>query len=154
MRTWWACGLVLGMIGLVGCSGTAEDPQEAAPTATPSVARLAISGAITVLLSTDGKGPDVGKPCAPPAGSKVKAGAEVRVTDSEGKTLGTQKLGAGHADGSMLKTCNFSFSFKVPGAAENYEMSVEGFPPMRYTREDIRRGLSFYETEQGTLAPQ
>ncbi|CAM5532414.1 hypothetical protein STANM309S_06783 [Streptomyces tanashiensis] len=37
---------------------------------------------------------------------------------------------------------------------EDYEFSVEGFPPMQYSREDIRRGLSFYETEQGTLAQQ
>ncbi|MFF9504889.1 hypothetical protein [Streptomyces sp. NPDC014656] len=76
------------------------------------------------------------------------------MTDDKGKTLGTQKLGAGHAGGSTLKTCNFYFSFKVPDAAENYEMRVEGFAPMKYTREAIRRGLSFYETEQGTLAPQ
>ncbi|MFE0773367.1 hypothetical protein [Streptomyces sp. NPDC058861] len=112
---------------------------------------LAISGSVSVLLSTDRSGPGVGEPCTPPAGSKVKVGAEVRVTDDEGKILGAQKLPVGRASGSILNTCRFGFSFKVPGTAENYEMSIEGFTPMRYTREDIRRGLSFEETEQGTL---
>ncbi|MFF6840280.1 hypothetical protein ACFY8X_16050 [Streptomyces tanashiensis] len=76
------------------------------------------------------------------------------MTDEEGKTLGAQRLQPGRAVGSTLKACGLDFSFKVPGAAENYEFSVEGFPPMQYSREDIRRGLSFYETEQGTLAQQ
>ena len=154
MRALWACGLVLSMASLVGCSGTTEDAKNVAPTATPSAVTLAISGSVTVLLSIDGKGPEIGEPCTPPAGSKVKVGAEVRVTDDDDKTLGTQKLPTGRAAGSTLKTCKFDFSFKVPGASENYEMSIEGFPPMPYTREDIRRGLSFYETEQGTLAQQ
>ncbi|CAM5410710.1 hypothetical protein STANM309S_01224 [Streptomyces tanashiensis] len=152
MRTLWACGLVLSMAALVACSGSATN--DTTPTAAPSAVTLAISGRLSVLLSTDGKGPEAGKPCTPPADSKVKPGAEVRVTDEEGKTLGAQKLQPGRAVGSTLKACGFDFSFKVPGAAENYEFSVEGFPPMQYSREDIRRGLSFYETEQGTLAQQ
>lgn len=152
MRKLWACGLALGMAGLVGCSGTGEDSKEAAPSATPSAVTLAISGRVKVELSTDGKGPDIGKPCTPPPGSKVKSGAEVRVTDGDGKILGTYRLKPGFANGSVLKSCEFGFLFKVPGASENYVMTVEGFPPMSYTREDIRRGISLWETDQGTLS--
>lgn len=52
----------------------------------------------------------------------------------------------------MFKQCAFVLSFKVSGAPENYKLIISDFAPMQYTREDIRRGLSFYETEQGTLA--
>ncbi|MEV0449192.1 hypothetical protein [Streptomyces sp. NPDC050600] len=41
----------------------------------------------------------------------------------------------------------------MSGAAEKYVLTVEGFPPLPYTREDIRRGLFLWEDE-GTLAPQ
>ncbi|MEU1617780.1 hypothetical protein ABZ479_10795 [Streptomyces sp. NPDC005722] len=154
MRKLWVCGLALGMAGLVGCSGTGEDSKEAAPSATPSAVTLAISGRVKVELSTDGKGPDIGKPCTPPPGSKVKAGAEVRVTDGDGEILGTSRLKPAYTYGieDSLKTCELDFLFKVPGASENYVMTVEGFPPMPYTREDIRRGLSLWETDQGTLS--
>ncbi|MER8047666.1 hypothetical protein [Streptomyces sp. NPDC094032] len=153
MRKLWACGLALGMTGLLGCSGATEDSKNAAPSATPSAVALAINGRVAVESSTDGTGPDVGKPCTVPADSKVKAGAEVRVTDSDGKVLGTDRLDTGFAFGSTLKSCEFSYSFKVPGASENYVLTVEGFPPMPYTREDIRRGLNFWE-DQGTLVPR
>lgn len=152
MRKLWVCGLALGMAGLVGCSGTGEDSKEAAPSATPSAVTLAISGRVKVELSTDDTGPDIGKPCTPPPGSKVKSGAEVRVTDGDGKILGTDRLEPGFANGSVLISCEFGFFFKVPGASENYVMTVEGFPPMSYTREDIRRGLSLWETDRGTLS--
>ncbi|MFB7288582.1 hypothetical protein [Actinacidiphila glaucinigra] len=152
MRKLWACGLALGMAGLVGCSGTGEDSKEAAPSATPSAVTLAISGRVKVELSTDGKGPEIGKPCTPPPGSKVKAGAEVRVTDGDGELLGAYRLEPGVTLGSIVKSCEFGFSFKVPGASESYVMTVEGFPPTPYTREDIRRGISVWETDQGTLS--
>ncbi|MER7762649.1 hypothetical protein [Streptomyces sp. NPDC097619] len=81
------------------------------------------------------------------------AGQEVRVTDGEGTVLGTGKLADGRTRGSaMFKQCAFVLSFKVSGAPENYKLIISDFAPMQYTREDIRRGLSFYETEQGTLA--
>ncbi|MFE1552625.1 hypothetical protein [Streptomyces sp. NPDC058718] len=38
------------------------------------------------------------------------------------------------------------------GASENHQRITGGFAPMSYTREDIRRGLSFHETEEGALA--
>ncbi|WP_431775598.1 hypothetical protein [Streptomyces cucumeris] len=151
MRALWAYGLVLSMVGLAGCTGTTEDTKGAAATATPSAVTLSISGGVSVLLSMEGKGPEVGKPCTPPPGARTRVGAEVRVRDDEGKTLGTQKLSMGDTYGSTLKTCELHFSFEVSGASEKYEMSIEGFPPMHYIREDIRRGLHFYETEQGTL---
>ncbi|MCX5417828.1 hypothetical protein OOK09_38980 [Streptomyces sp. NBC_00059] len=153
MRKLWACGLALGMAGLIGCSGTTEDSKETVPSTTPSAVTLAISGKVTVELSTDGKGPEIGKSCTPPKGSKVRAGAEVRVTDSDGEILGAYGLEPGVTRGSSsFKTCDFGFLFKVPGASENYVMTVEGFPPMPYSREDIRRGLSLWETGQGTLS--
>ena len=155
MRKLWVCGgLVLGIAGLVGCSGTTNDAQDSAPpSASPSAVALAINGRVAVELSTDGKGPAIGKPCTVPPNSKVKAGAEVRVTDDAGKILGTDALTPGEARGYTLKSCDFTFSFKVSGAAEKYVLTVEGFPPMPYIREDIRRGLSFWEDE-GTLIPQ
>ncbi|MFF8279989.1 hypothetical protein ACF05T_28470 [Streptomyces lateritius] len=115
---------------------------------------LAISGSVHVLLSTDGVGPGIGKPCTPPSNAKLQLGAEIRVTDEDGKILGGQKLQDGLTSGSILKACGLDFSFKVSGASENYKLIIGDFPPMRYTREDIRRGLAFYETEQGTLAPR
>ncbi|MEV7278717.1 hypothetical protein [Streptomyces sp. NPDC093111] len=105
-------------------------------------------------LSTDGKGPATGKPCTVPPNSKVRAGAEVRVTDGTGKVLGSDVLMPGEAQGSTLKSCEFAFSFKVSGASEKYVLTVAGFPPLPYGREDIRRGLSFWETDEGTLSPR
>lgn len=154
MRALWAYGLVLSLAGLAGCTGTTEDTNGVAATATPSAVTLSISGAVSVLLSTDGTGPEASKPCASRPDAKTQVGAEVRVRDDKGKTLGAQKLPMGDTEGSPFKMCSFYFSFEVSGASEKYEMSIEGFPPMHYIREDIRRGLHFYETEQGTLIQQ
>lgn len=154
MRRPWVCGgLVLGIAGLVGCSGTTNDAKDSAPSATPSAVTVAINGRVSVELSTDGKGSSIGKPCTVPPNSKVKAGAELRVTDDAGKILGTGALAPGRAQGYTLKSCEFTFDFKVSGAAEKYVLTLEGFPPLPYTREDIRRGLFLWEDE-GTLAPQ
>ncbi|GHG05175.1 hypothetical protein [Streptomyces zaomyceticus] len=154
MRTLWACGLVLSMIGLAGCTGAAQDSKGEPQTPKPSPVMIAISGRVQVLLSTDGTGPGTGEPCTPPQGAKAQAGMAVRVTDGSGTALGAQKLAAGRTTGSALKGCALDFSFKVSGASEHYKLIIGEFPPMTYTREDIRRGLSFYETEQGTLAEQ
>ncbi|MFJ3902247.1 hypothetical protein [Streptomyces sp. NPDC090025] len=165
MRKLWACGLVLGMAGLVGCaggsggSGGASDASDtsknsASPSAKPSPAvTLTISGSLAVELPT-GKGPADGERCKAPSGSRLKAGAKVRVTDSGGKVLGSDRLNPGTAFGSStLMLCRFPVSFKVPGASATYVLSVEGFPPLTYTREDIRRGLDLWESD-GKLEPQ
>ncbi|MGW4704692.1 hypothetical protein [Streptomyces sp. NPDC004285] len=76
------------------------------------------------------------------------------MTDEDGKTLGVQKTARGYTRGTTLKSCALPFSFKVSGASERYTLIIGDYSPMQYTREEIRRGLSFYETEQGTLAPQ
>ncbi|MFJ9434894.1 hypothetical protein ACIRQY_35375 [Streptomyces sp. NPDC101490] len=155
MRKLWACALVLGTVGLTGCSGTVENGSASGPAPTPSPVNLAISGGVSTLLSIDGKtGPEAQQPCKPPAKSRLKLGMEIRVTDDSGKLLGSQKLDEAITLGTILKECRLDFSFKVPGDAENYKLTIGDFQAMSYTREDIRRGLSFYETEQGTLAPR
>ncbi|MEU1369125.1 hypothetical protein ABZ454_23745 [Streptomyces sp. NPDC005803] len=76
------------------------------------------------------------------------------MTDGNGTVLGTGKVEGGRARGrSQLKLCKVSFTVRVPGGPENYQLIIGAFEPMPYSREDIRRGLAFYETEQGGLAP-
>ncbi|MGW9437248.1 hypothetical protein [Streptomyces sp. NPDC055607] len=114
---------------------------------------LAISGGIDVMLADNGAGAELNAPCTPPPTAKTQLGQEVRVTDGDGIVLGTGKIEGGITRGhALVKGCSVDFSFKVPGTSENYQLIIGSFEPMPYTREDIRRGLSFYETEQGTLA--
>lgn len=153
MRALWACGLVLGLAGLVGCTGATEDAKGTPRSATPSPVMLAISGGVDVPLTAGGEDPELGKPCTPSPDATSRLGMEVRVTDDEGRVLGSEKIRTTYTRGSSsFKNCNLSFSFKVPGASESYKLTIGTFAPLRYSREDIRRGLSFYETEQGTLA--
>ncbi|MFF0476544.1 hypothetical protein [Streptomyces sp. NPDC004284] len=118
------------MAGLVGRTGTAQDAEGVAQTATPSPAMLAISGSVQVHLSIDDTGPAIGKPCTPPPNAKTQIGMKVRVTDETGTTLGSQTIQNGLTRGSTLKACGLDFPFKVSGAPENYKLIAESFPPM------------------------
>ncbi|MGW1226265.1 hypothetical protein [Streptomyces sp. NPDC002530] len=157
MRTLWVCGAVLGLAVLVGCTSTSEASGGASPDASPAVSPssvvLTINGSIDVMVGDDPSA-QVSQPCTPPARAKVKIGQEVRVTDDQGSVLGTGKITRGHTKGNAtVKMCSVGFSFRIPGAAENYRLIIGHFEPMPYTREDIRRGLHFYQTDDGALAP-
>ncbi|MFF4172580.1 hypothetical protein [Streptomyces sp. NPDC001744] len=154
MRALWACGLAVGMLGLAGCTGATDDAKDVPPPNTPSAVWLAITGDVDIPLP---KGSDAGlrESCTPPSNAKTQIGTEVRVTDDSGKALGTGELRRGFIRGELTrKTCSVGFSFRVSSAPDNYRLIIGEFPPIPYTRENIRRGVSFIETEQGTLTPK
>lgn len=153
MRALWVVGMVLGMLGLAGCTDSAEGAKSAPQTAKPSPLLLSVQGGIAVMLPNNGAGTELGGPCTPPPSAKIQLGQEVRVTDGNGTSLGTGKIEGGRTRGmSQLKQCRVEFAVRVSGVPDEYQLIIGNFEPMPYSREDIRRGLSFYETEQGALA--
>ncbi|MGA4980438.1 hypothetical protein [Streptomyces cinereoruber] len=152
MRTMWACGAVLSVVVLAGCAGTSEEAKGASPAATPSPVMLSISGGIDVIFPSADAAPELSTPCTPHPGAKTQLGQEVRVLDDQGTVIGTGKIDGGMTQGhAVMKTCSVGFSFKVPGTSENYQLIIGDFAPLNYTREGIRRGLSYYETAEGVL---
>ncbi|MFD5110085.1 hypothetical protein [Streptomyces cinereoruber] len=155
MRTLWACGAIFSVVGLVGCSGVPEEAKGAPPTVTPSAAMLSISGGIDVAFPDADVAPELRTPCTPPPNAKTQLGQEMRVLDDKGTVIGTGKIKGGMTLGhDLFKFCSVDFSFKVPGVSENYQLVIGDFAPLNYTREGIRRGLSYMETEDGALVVQ
>ncbi|MFJ3819438.1 hypothetical protein [Streptomyces sp. NPDC090056] len=140
------------MLALAGCTGMSEEAKSASPTATPSPVMLAISGGIDVMFPSPDAAPEPLTLCTPHPSAKTQLGQEIRVLDDKGTVIGTGKIDGGMTQGNdWFKACSVRFSFKVPGTSENYQLIIGNFAPLNYTREGIRRGLSYDETAQGAL---
>ncbi|WP_435192214.1 hypothetical protein [Streptomyces sp. bgisy126] len=140
------------MVALAGCAGTPEEAKGTSPSATSSPAMLSISGSIDVMFPSPDAAPEPYTPCTPHPNAKTRLGQEMRVLDDKGTVIGTGKIDGGMTEGNdWMKACSVGFSFKVPGASENYQLIIGNFAPLNYTREGIRRGLSYDETAQGAL---
>jgi hypothetical protein len=77
----------------------------------------------------------------------LRAGAQVIVTDSTGRTVGS----APTSDGTELQRdqCTFSFAVRVPNI-ESYSLTVSGRGPFDYTRADLENTYGWALTLTGS----
>ncbi len=129
-----AAVLVAGLAGcgFVGASKTSPHKPDT----------FLLRGAVAVALPADDRRPD-GVACAA-AVPGIVAGTPVKVTDPDGRTLGSGRLGDGvvahDADGA---SCDFPFQIPgVTGGVASYDITVDDRPPQRFPAKDLRENAA------------
>lgn len=110
------------------------------PTAPPPIA---VHG--TVLVRLDTATWKVGQVCTTPDGyGDISDGAQVTITDADGRTIGLARLGAGHVrteDTPDLLDCAFTFAGRAPAGRGYYGVQVADRNVLRYRESELRDGV-------------
>lgn len=125
-----AAVVLAGVVGLTAVAGLAyfllrDDSESNTITGTMS------------LFDID-SGWDEGDTCFGSGGySDISSGAQVRVTDQEGKTLAVSELGSGRSKTGF--DCTFSFTIDDVPKAEFYEVEVTHRGKLSYSHEEMEK---------------
>jgi hypothetical protein len=135
--------LSLVALALASCSSGQSDPNAFAATASLAKPQsLVIKGAVSVDAANPGR---FKSQCHPASGfSDIHEGADVSVTNTNGKVIALGSLGSGHyykVHGiTKSTTCVFSFIVSdVPVSEHVYGIEVSHRGELKYHRSDLHR---------------